>query len=66
MPTHYGFDFYYGIPAGEDETDFIYGDQPTRDSVSSDRLAQRYTEEAIRFIAGRGTPAARARAHTAT
>ena len=55
MPTHYGFDFYYGIPAGEDETDFIYGDQPTRDSVSSDRLAERYTEEAIRFIAGRGT-----------
>src|SRR4029079_14184464 len=29
MPVYFGFDFYYGIPAGEDETDFIYGDQPT-------------------------------------
>ena len=55
MPVYFGFDFYYGIPAGEDETDFIYGDQPTRDSVSPDQLARRYTEEAIRFIAGRGS-----------
>jgi arylsulfatase A len=55
MPVYFGFDFYYGIPAGEDETQFIYGDQPTRDSVSPDQLARRYTEEAIRFIAGRGT-----------
>jgi len=55
MPVYFGFDFYYGIPAGEDETYFIYGDQPTRDSVSPDQLARRYTEEAVRFIAGRGS-----------
>jgi arylsulfatase A len=54
MPVYFGFDFYYGIPAGEDETDFIYGDMPTRDSVSPDQLSRRYTEEAIRFIAERG------------
>ncbi|MFI4944073.1 MAG: sulfatase-like hydrolase/transferase [Burkholderiales bacterium] len=55
MPVYFGFDFYYGVPAGEDETDFIYGDQPTRDTVSSDQLARRYTEEAVRFIADRGS-----------
>ena len=33
MPIHYGFDFYYGLPAGEDETDFILGDAPTTDGV---------------------------------
>ncbi len=26
MPIHHGFDFYYGIPAGEDESDFVLGD----------------------------------------
>ncbi len=51
MPIHYGFDFYYGLPAGEDETDFILGDSPTRDAVSPDQLARRYTETAIKFMA---------------
>jgi arylsulfatase A len=51
MPVYYGFDFYYGIPAGEDETDFILGDLPTKDTVSPDQLARRYTQEAIQFIA---------------
>ena len=50
MPIHHGFDFYYGIPAGEDEGDFVLGDQPTRDSVGSDQLARRYTQEALKFI----------------
>ena len=51
MPIHHGFDYYYGIPAGEDEADFILGDQPTKDSVGSDQLARRYTQEALKFIA---------------
>ncbi len=43
MPTHYGFDFYYGIPAGEDETDFIsaISRRPTPSAPSE--LARRYT-----------------------
>ena len=51
MPIHHGFDYYYGIPAGEDEGDFVLGDQPTRDSVGPDQLARRYTQEALKFIA---------------
>jgi arylsulfatase A len=50
MPIHYGFDFYYGIPAGEDEADFILGDLPTTDTVAPDQLARRYTDVAIQFI----------------
>jgi arylsulfatase len=50
MPVHYGFDFYYGIPAGEDESDFVLGDLPTADGVSQDQLARRYTQEAVQFI----------------
>lgn len=51
MPIHWGFDYFYGVPAGEDETDFVLGDQPTKDTVSSDQLARRYTEYALKFIA---------------
>ena len=50
MPTHHGFDFYYGIPAGEDESDFVLGDSLTTDTVAPSELARRYTSEAIRFI----------------
>jgi arylsulfatase A len=52
MPTHYGFDYYYGIPAGEDETKFFLGDVPTTDTVGPDQLARRYTELALQFISG--------------
>ena len=51
MPIHYGFDFYYGLPAGEDESDFILGDSPTRDTVAPDQLARRYTDVALKFMA---------------
>lgn len=51
MPIHYGFDFYYGLPAGEDESDFVFGDAPTSDSVAPDQLARRYTDTAIEWIA---------------
>lgn len=53
MPIHHGFDFYYGVPAGEDEADFVYGDSPTKDTVSPDQFARRYTEEAVKFITTR-------------
>jgi arylsulfatase len=51
MPIHYGFDYYWGLPSGEDETDFILGDSPTSDAAPPDQLARRYTERAIQFIA---------------
>ena len=51
MPIHYGFDFYYGVPNGEDENNFVLGDQPTTDTVSPDQLAFRYTQDALKFIA---------------
>ena len=35
MPVHYGFDFYYGVPNGEDENDFVLYDHPTTDSVGT-------------------------------
>jgi len=50
MPIHYGFDFYYGIPAGEDESDFVLGDLPTADNAPPDQLSRRYTSEAVKFI----------------
>ncbi len=52
FPTHHGFDYYYGIPAGEDESDWILGDQPTKDTVSPDMLSRRYTDAAITWIKG--------------
>jgi arylsulfatase A len=50
FPTHHGFDYYYGIPAGEDESDWVSGDQPTKDTVSPDMLSRRYTDSAITWI----------------
>lgn len=52
MPTHYGFDYYYGVPAGEDEADFYSADAPTKDTVGPDQLARRYVEYALKFVAG--------------
>jgi arylsulfatase A-like enzyme len=52
MPIHFGFQFYYGIPAGEDTSGyFVSGDTPTKDGVGQEELARRYTQEALRFIA---------------
>ena len=58
FPTHHGFDYYYGIPAGEDESDFILGDQPTRDGIAPEMLSRGYTDAAIAWIKGvpRGRP----------
>ncbi len=51
MPIHYGFDYFYGDANGEDSSDFILGDQPTKDTVSQDQLAKRYTDYALKYIA---------------
>jgi arylsulfatase A len=51
MPIHWGFDYFYGIASGEDESDFILGDQPTTDTVAPAEFARRYTEYALKFIA---------------
>jgi arylsulfatase A-like enzyme len=50
MPIHHGFDYYYGIPSGTDESDAILGDEPTRDTVAPHYWGERYTAEAIAFI----------------
>jgi len=50
MPTHHGFDFYYGMPAGEDPNYFMRQDQITTDGVGLEELAWRYTVEAVDFI----------------
>jgi arylsulfatase len=52
FPTHHGFDYYYGIPAGEDESDFILGDQPTRNTYPPETLSRGYTDAAITWIKG--------------
>ncbi len=52
FPTHHGFDYYYGIPAGEDESDFVLGDQLTTDRVPPEMLSRRYTDSAITWIKG--------------
>ena len=54
MPVHYGFDFYYGVPNGEDENDFVFYDHPTTDSVGMAELTTRYTQDALKFIAAAG------------
>jgi len=52
FPTHHGFDYYYGIPAGEDESDFVLGDRPTRDTAPPEMLSRRYTDYAITWMKG--------------
>jgi arylsulfatase A len=54
MPIHYGFDYYYGVAAGEDEGNFVLGDQPTKDVVNPDQFAFRYTDYALKYIKSLG------------
>ena len=49
MPTHHGFDFFFGTPSG-DERQFWSGDQPTNDGAPPELLTQRYTQDAIRWM----------------
>jgi arylsulfatase A len=50
LPVFHGFDFYYGLPDGEDPDNFYEGDSPTTDVVSFDQLAKKYTDEAVGYI----------------
>ena len=52
LPVYHGFDFYYGLPYGEDPDGFYLNDAPTKDSVGFELLAGKYTEEAVKFIRG--------------
>jgi arylsulfatase A-like enzyme len=54
MPIHHGFDFYYGIPAGDDPDELVLGDTLTTDRVGRSELAQRYTDYALKFIKAQG------------
>ena len=50
LPTHNGFDSYFGIPSNSDLGLLTRGDRPAPDGVSEDQLNRRYTEEATTFI----------------
>ena len=55
MPLRLGFDFFYGMLSSPPVTDFIMGDQVTRDFPGMDYLTRRLTDEATSFI--KRTPA---------
>ena len=50
LPVFHGFDFYYGLPYGEDPDGFYLNDAPTNDTVGFDLLAAKYTDEAVQFM----------------
>jgi arylsulfatase A len=50
LPLEHGFDYFYGTPTGEDENTFYLNDAPTKDTVSPDQFAKRYTQEVLKFI----------------
>lgn len=51
FPTHHGFDYYYGLPAGmEGAIVFIRGDQPTKDGVGIDLLTRKLNDDAITWL----------------
>lgn len=50
LPVFHGFDFYYGLPFGEDPNDFYLGATITTDTVGFDLIARKYTEEAVSFM----------------
>ena len=50
LPVFHGFDFYYGLPYGEDPDGFYLNDAPTSSTVGFDLLASKYTEESVQFI----------------
>ena len=50
MPLRLGFDFFYGMLSSPPGTDFISGDQVTKDFPGMDMLTKRLTDEATTFI----------------
>lgn len=57
LPTHHGFDTYYGIPSSADLDLLMRGDQFAAEVLTPETMARRYTEEAVAAIrALRGRP----------
>lgn len=50
MPLRLGFDFFYGMMSSPPGTDFVSGEQITRDFPGMDMLTRRLTDEATAFI----------------
>jgi len=57
LPTHHGFDYFYGLPYSNDmghgtnpPVPLMQGDRIIEQPVNQDTLTQRYTSEAIKFI----------------
>jgi arylsulfatase A-like enzyme len=47
LPTHHGFDTYYGIPSSADLDLLMRGDQFSDEVLTPETMARRYTEEAV-------------------
>ena len=56
LPTHHGFDSYFGIPSNSDLGLLTRGDRPAPDALSEEQVTRRYTEEATSFISVGETP----------
>ena len=50
LPTRHGFDYYYGIPAGESPHLLLCGEELCPEPVGLDDIARAYTEQAVAFI----------------
>ena len=50
MPLRLGFDFFYGMMSSPPGTDFVSGEQVTKDFPGMDLLTKRLTDEATSFI----------------
>jgi arylsulfatase A-like enzyme len=52
LPTHQGFDYYFGIPYSNDMSPlvFIRGDEVVEKDIDIAAITDRYTDEALKFI----------------
>jgi arylsulfatase len=52
LPTHQGFDSYFGLPYSNDMTplNFLRGDEVAERDIDQKAITDRYTDEAIKFL----------------